>query len=603
MRALRVVGLTEDGEVVLEDPVRLERFRVPADERLRAAARGDLSRLGQIAIELESQLRPREIQARIRAGASVEQVAAAAGVPEQKIERFAYPVLLERFRTAEIAQRAHPVRADGPDNRTLAEVIAHTFGLRGQAYEGARWDSWKGEDGRWVVALSWRAGRSDNRAHWTFQPGAHGGTVTALDEHASDLVEGLPARPLRTVGAVVDMNRPEEEPPPAPSPTEQWRAAASDSYRDPGRPVAERNPARGTPAEPWRPAPPVQRQAEPPAGAYRGAEGRPAAEPRDGGTRVAAEGAPGDRGPAPHRSAPPVRSEAARAEPARTEPARTEPARTEPVLREPDRARVEVRSGARAAEAGELPRPLDGAPPPRAAETAPPRAAETPSPRAAETPPPRAAEAPSPRAAEAPPPRAGEAVAGPGPETVAAPAPAPARAADPAVPATAARVGNAAAVAPRAPVEAGEAAEIAARIAGAAAAPAAGPARADDTVPTVAEPPTRAADLATPTSETADLTDHAEEDGGSASAAPAAVPAPTAAAPSTVATTPDTTAPAGDRVDTPRAGAPTSEPDARGAAAPEPPAAETPPASRRTKKGKPVMPSWDEVLLGVRGPR
>ena len=25
--------------------------------------------------------------------------------------------------------------------------------------------------------------------------------------------------------------------------------------------------------------------------------------------------------------------------------------------------------------------------------------------------------------------------------------------------------------------------------------------------------------------------------------------------------------------------------------------------SRRTKKGKPVMPSWDEVLLGVRGQR
>ena len=216
MRALRVVGLTEDGEVVLEDPVRLERYTVPADERLRAAARGDLSRLGQIAIELESQLRPREIQARIRAGASVEQVATAAGVPEQKIERFAYPVLTERFRTADNAQRAHPMRADGPDNRTLAEVVAHTLGLRGQTYEGAKWDSWKGEDGRWVVALSWRAGRSDNRAHWVFQPGAHGGTVTALDEHASDLVEGLPARPLRTVGAVVDMTRPEEEPPPAP---------------------------------------------------------------------------------------------------------------------------------------------------------------------------------------------------------------------------------------------------------------------------------------------------------------------------------------------------------------------------------------------------
>lgn len=275
MRALRVVGLTEDGAVVLEDPVRLERYTVPADERLRAAARGDLSRLGQIAIELESQLRPREIQARIRAGASVEQVATAAGVPEQKIERFAYPVLLERFRTADNAQRAHPMRADGPDNRTLAEVIEHTFGLRGQAYDGAKWDSWKGEDGRWVVALIWRAGRSDNHAHWVFQPGAHGGTVTALDEHASDLVEGLPARPLRTVGAVVDMTRPEEEPPPAPSPVEQWRAAASDSYRD--RIPMPTDGGRRAPAEPWRPAPPAQRQAEPLADP-RPVERRPAAQ-------------------------------------------------------------------------------------------------------------------------------------------------------------------------------------------------------------------------------------------------------------------------------------------------------------------------------------
>ena len=108
MRALRVVGLTEDGEVVLEDPGRRERFTVPADEQLRAAARGDLTRLGQIAIELESQLRPREIQARIRAGASVEQVASAAGVPHQKIERFAYPVLLERPARQESATTQRP---------------------------------------------------------------------------------------------------------------------------------------------------------------------------------------------------------------------------------------------------------------------------------------------------------------------------------------------------------------------------------------------------------------------------------------------------------------------------------------------------------------
>ena len=276
MRALRVVGITESGgeiSVVLEDPVRHERFTVPADEQLRAAARGDLSRLGQIAIELESQLRPREIQARIRAGASVEQVATAAGVPLQKIERFAYPVLLERSRTAEVAQRAHPVRADGPDTRMLGDVVAHTFGLRGQNYGEAEWDSWKGEDGRWVVALSWRAGRSDNQAHWTFQPGANGGTVTAVDEHASDLVEGLPARPLRTVGPVIELGRTEDIPePPAPDHTEELRAAASDTVRASGRidsgrdhtisetsRAAERPAARPAP-EPRRAGPPAQRQ-------------------------------------------------------------------------------------------------------------------------------------------------------------------------------------------------------------------------------------------------------------------------------------------------------------------------------------------------------
>lgn len=215
MRALRVVGIIgEDGNVtvILEDPDRRERFTVPADETLRAAARGDLTRLGQIAIEVGNELRPREIQARIRAGASVAELAAVAGVPEQKIERFAYPVLLERSRTAELARLAHPVRSDGPDRRTLGEVVADTFGMRGQEYEDAAWDSWKGEDGKWVVALAWRAGRSDNRAHWTFQPGASGGTVTALDEHASDLVEGLPARPLRTIGEVIDLARTDEAP-------------------------------------------------------------------------------------------------------------------------------------------------------------------------------------------------------------------------------------------------------------------------------------------------------------------------------------------------------------------------------------------------------
>jgi Protein of unknown function (DUF3071) len=205
MRALRVVGLGEDGKIVILESDRGDRFQVPADERLRAAARGDITRLGQIAIELESQMRPREIQSRIRAGESVEQVAAAAGVPPEKVERFAYPVLLERSRTAELAQRAHPVREDGPDIQELGEVVSQAFTARGQDYTAAIWDSWKGEDGKWVVQLTWTAGRSNNHAHWSFHPGAHGGTVTPLDDHALDLLDPNPNRQLRTVRPVTEL--------------------------------------------------------------------------------------------------------------------------------------------------------------------------------------------------------------------------------------------------------------------------------------------------------------------------------------------------------------------------------------------------------------
>lgn len=219
MRALRVVGLDDGGALVCECTERGERFTIPVDDTLRAAARGELPRIGRAGpnkTELENQMRPREIQTRIRAGESVEQVAAVAGMSPEKVDRFAYPVLLERARTAELAQRAHPVRADGPEVRTLGEVVAATFSQRGQDYSSAVWDSWRGEDGKWVIQLQWQAGRSENRAHWTYHPGAHGGTVTTLDDHALDLIDpeaGISLRTIRPVTPLAEQAMRVEDPP------------------------------------------------------------------------------------------------------------------------------------------------------------------------------------------------------------------------------------------------------------------------------------------------------------------------------------------------------------------------------------------------------
>ncbi|MFI9383965.1 septation protein SepH [Kutzneria sp. NPDC052558] len=275
MRALRVVGLDDDGtSVICEDPVRGERYTIPCDERLRAAARGDVARLGQIAAETDVQMRPREIQARIRAGESVEQVAAAAGMPTHRIERFAYPVLLERSRTAELAQRAHPIREDGPDVQTLGEVIAHSFGLRGQDYASVNWDSWRGEDGKWIIQLHWQAGRSENRAHWAFHPGAHGGTVSPIDDHAIDLLDPSPNRPLRTVRPVTELARQALElepqapaPTPAPAPAQAVTpppvAPEPTTAPEPAPVVPEPETARVEPTVPVQPPAPAITDPEP----------------------------------------------------------------------------------------------------------------------------------------------------------------------------------------------------------------------------------------------------------------------------------------------------------------------------------------------------
>ena len=67
MQELRIVAVSEDGSyAVLAVPGRGGRFSLPIDDRLRIVARGQFSRLAQYEIEVESPLRPKEIQDRIR---------------------------------------------------------------------------------------------------------------------------------------------------------------------------------------------------------------------------------------------------------------------------------------------------------------------------------------------------------------------------------------------------------------------------------------------------------------------------------------------------------------------------------------------------------
>ena len=82
---LTLVGLTEDKSRLVLVSAAGEKFTLAADEALRAALRGDHARPGELEKKMESALRPRDIQTRIRAGETPESVAAAAQTTIDKI--------------------------------------------------------------------------------------------------------------------------------------------------------------------------------------------------------------------------------------------------------------------------------------------------------------------------------------------------------------------------------------------------------------------------------------------------------------------------------------------------------------------------------------
>jgi hypothetical protein len=188
MRKARPLGLTGDGASLLVVTDDGEQIAVPADERLTAALRGDRARLGQLEIDMESQLRPREIQARVRAGEAVESVAQAAGVPIERIEPFAAPVLAERAHVVGMAV-AGTVRRRGEaaSVRGLKSTVATRLLQRGLDVDDVDWDAWKRPDGHWVVQAAYESGSRHHIATFLFD--LNGRFSVAEDDEARWLIE------------------------------------------------------------------------------------------------------------------------------------------------------------------------------------------------------------------------------------------------------------------------------------------------------------------------------------------------------------------------------------------------------------------------------
>jgi len=327
MQELRFVAVSEDGSyAVLAVPGRSARYTLPIDERLRAVALGQTSRLAQYEIEVESPLRPKEIQARIRAGETAEEIADAAGIPVERVRWFEGPVLAERAYIAQQAQAAsvrRPGDSSGPGPR-LADIAPSRLKALGADPDDGQWDARKRGDGNWQLTLTFTAAGRLHVAEWMFDTRRR--HVLPEDDNAARL--SLPEAELPPLSAPM----PGEA---TVTPLAPRLGAVSAGGMGGAGPVGGSGPSGGGPAGGSGPSGGGRFRAERPAASERsGVSERPAAPERPAMSHAPSGSPmldrPAHRDPVPER--PPVASGTASDDSERSRPAPQRPL----VFEEPD---------------------------------------------------------------------------------------------------------------------------------------------------------------------------------------------------------------------------------------------------------------------------
>jgi len=185
MQDLRLVGVHDDGEHLLVSGAGGEMFQLPIDEALRAAASRTPSKAADGAVPVP--MSPRDIQARIRNGATAAEVADLSGVPLAKVERYEGPVLAEREYVAQQARRIEVAAPSaghesyrsffGDQPASLEDMVTHRLRVHGIDPSTVEWDSWRRPDGSWNVVARFDAPSGAHAgigeeppASWTFSP-------------------------------------------------------------------------------------------------------------------------------------------------------------------------------------------------------------------------------------------------------------------------------------------------------------------------------------------------------------------------------------------------------------------------------------------------
>lgn len=163
-RRLRLVGVADNAEELVLSNGDGEEFYLPITEALRNAATRPIGRPSAAAADQAAkELSPREIQAMLRAGATVDQLAEQHDIDRDSLEVYATPIVAERDWIARQAQEievASPQLGNqayeavfGDEPAFLGEMVEHRLESMGLDPESLEWDAWREADTTlWTVS-------------------------------------------------------------------------------------------------------------------------------------------------------------------------------------------------------------------------------------------------------------------------------------------------------------------------------------------------------------------------------------------------------------------------------------------------------------------
>ncbi|MCD4549483.1 septation protein SepH [Schaalia sp. lx-260] len=194
MIELDLLGVGADGQTLVFTDAQGERYSVPITDELRGSVRRDRPHLEAIPSPSSSPLRPKDIQALLRAGATAQDIAHEHGLEIQQVLRYEGPVRAEQeYALTRARQSRIGNEADSP---IMGELVVDRLAARGVDAHSLVWSARRENQAPWQICLTFIQGASEHGAHWTL---TSSGTVEAIDQEAQWLTETVTQTPSSSI--------------------------------------------------------------------------------------------------------------------------------------------------------------------------------------------------------------------------------------------------------------------------------------------------------------------------------------------------------------------------------------------------------------------